>query len=434
MAGAGRPPMTALFRDLRIIDLTMGWAGPLTTMMFADLGADVIKIEGPENPDWWRAGSVAAPKADFSNAAQRNWDRSPLFNSVNRNKRSLVLDFKSEKGRELLLRLIAEADVVIESFSPHVMPRNRLGYEELKAVNPRLIMVSMPAVGRDGPWNHYVGYASTTEALAGFPAVCGYPDEPVLQALRVADPFGGLNGACALALALFERESTGKGQFVEVSQLEAMVPLLGSALMEFALNETVPERRPFGPASKDHAPFGVYPAAGSDQWVVVAVEDDEEWSRLCRAIGRLDLLRDSALATAAGRVLSREAVDDAVSAFTRRGAKHEVAQLLRKAGVHAAAVNTSLDLPADPQTRHVFEPVDHPLVGSHPYPRVTCRFSLTPGEIRRPAPMFGEHNAEVLAEFLGLPPDQIADLQGRGIITDVVRQRSSDSTAGKEVR
>lgn len=408
--------MSDIFDGLKVVDLTMGWAGPLTTMLLADHGADVLKIEGPAHPDWWRKGSAALPAGDFSDAGQRNWERSSLFNSVNRNKRGLVVDLTDERGRQLVRQLIQQADIAIDSFSPGVTQKLGLDYVGLRNDNPRLITMSLPAVGTVGPWSHYVGYASTTEALAGLPSVCGYPNQPILQSLRVADPLGGLNGAAALSIALLARELSGVGQHVEVPQLEGMVAVLGEAMMEFALNRRVRPRSPQGHVATRYAPYGCFPSAGQDRWVVVCVRTDAQWISLCAVLRRPDLRDDPRLASSEGRVAHRDDVDQAVAAWTARHSPATAARQLQESGVPAGPVNTAADLLDDPATAPAFVRSEHPVVGEHPYPRVTCQMSRTPGSIRRPAPLFGQHNREILQEHLGLSDPDVEALEHAGVL------------------
>jgi crotonobetainyl-CoA:carnitine CoA-transferase CaiB-like acyl-CoA transferase len=410
------PPL----EGLRIVDLTMGWAGPLGTMLFADFGAEVIKVEGPGRMDWWRGGSVSQPNPDMSDLEERRWEQSPVFCGVNRNKLELVVDLKRDEGRAVFERLVAVSDVVVESFSPRVLPGLGLGYERLREINERIILMSLPAVGSTGPWAHYVGYASTTEAMAGLPALCGHDGGgPILQTPSIADPFAGLNGAVALALALYERERTGEGQRIEVPHLECAVPLIGEALMDFVLNGRIRERHANGDPTL--VPNGCYPCLGDDRWVVVCVHTDEEWSRLCAAMGSAELAADPRLENAAGRVEHRAEVDDAVAAWTSARTPHEAMETLQAAGVVAAAVNNEADLLSDPQVAATggFVDIDRSYAGVHPYPGVTVKMSATPGGIRRPAPLFGEHNTYVLRDVIGLTDEEIEALRAEGVIADV---------------
>jgi crotonobetainyl-CoA:carnitine CoA-transferase CaiB-like acyl-CoA transferase len=404
---------------VRIVDLTMGWAGPLGTMLFADFGAEVIKLEGPGRLDWWRGGSVSSPNPDMSDLEQRMWERSPVFSGVNRNKRELVVDMKRDEGKALLERLVTVSDAVVESFSPRVLQSWGLGYERLRALNERIILMSLPAVGSDGPWAHYVGYASTTEAMAGLPALCGYDGEgPILQTPSIADPLAGLNGAVALAMALYDREVTGQGQRIEVAHLEAAVPLIGEAFMDYVLNGRVRERH--GNGDPTAAPNGCFACAGDDRWVVVCVHTDEEWTRLTGLLGDPALAADARLATREGRARHVAEVDAALTAWTSLRTPREAMEALQAAGIVAAAVNNEADLLDDPQVQATqgFAQIDRAYVGTHPYPNITVRLDGTPGEIRRAAPLFGQDNRYVLEEVLGLDEAEIEALYADGVVAD----------------
>lgn len=409
----------SVYQDLKIVDLTMGWAGPLATMIFADFGAEVVKIEGPGRLDWWRAGSVSRLPADYSKRDQRNWERSSLFNGVNRNKYDVVLDMGDERGRTIFRRLVARADVVVESFTPRVMRNWGLDYESLREINPRIIMMSLPGVGLVGPWSHYVGYASTTEAMSGMPALCGYDGGPRLQTPFIADPVGGLNGAAALSLALYHRELTGEGQRIEVAQFEGMIPLIGTAMMDYAMNQRVWDR--VGNGDNSFAPNGAFPCAGADRWVVVCAKTDDEWRNLCSAIGREDLLHDPSLASIRSRSANADRINEAVGAWTLQRNPREAMEVLQSWEVLAGAVNTAADLLDDPQVAAAgsFTDIDHPVVGPHPYPNITVHLSENPGEVRLPSPTFGEHNDYVFGDLLGIGPVELNELRESGIVADL---------------
>ncbi len=411
--------MSGALEGVRIVDLTMGWAGPLGTLLFADLGAEVIKIEGPGRLDWWRGGSVSSPNPDMSDLEQRMWEQSPVFSGVNRNKRELVVDMKRPEGRALFEQLVTVSDAVVESFSPRVLHGWGLGYERLRELNERIILMSLPAVGSDGPWAHYVGYASTTEAMAGLPALCGYDGGgPILQTPSIADPLAGLNGAVALAMALYDREVTGQGQRIEVAHLEAAIPLIGEAFMDQVLNGRVRERH--GNGDPTVAPNGCFPCAGEDRWVVVCVHTDEEWAALAQVVGQPALAADPRFATREARVAHVGEVEAVVAAWTSQRSPREAMDALQAGGVIAAALNNEADLLDDPQVRATggFATIDRELVGPHPYPGITVRMSETPGEIRRPAPTFGQDNRYVLREVLGLEEPVIQALFAEGVVAD----------------
>jgi crotonobetainyl-CoA:carnitine CoA-transferase CaiB-like acyl-CoA transferase len=403
-----------IFDGLRIVDLTMGWAGPLATMLFADFGAEVIKIEGPSRIDWWRKGSASRPSVKLDHQT-RLWEQSPLFNGVNRNKRGVSIDMSQPHGRELLFRLAEVSDVLVESFAPRVLPGWGCGYDAMRQRNPRLIMMSLPAIGVTGPWSSYVGYASTTEALSGMTSLCGDEDGPLLQSPFIADPIAGLNGAAALAMALYHREVTGEGQYVEVAQIEGLIPFLGDALMEFGLNE-----RELPPSSSGRPPpYGCYPARGDDRWIVICVTSDAQWASLCSLIGRPDLLADSGLSSGAGRLASSQLVDEAVAAWTATLDSDQMAEELAGCGIAASPVRTAASALGPMRAAGYLIDVSHPEAGPHPYPGITVRMSETAGTVRTPAPLFGQDNDYVFGMLLGLSGDELADLRARRVVTDL---------------
>ena len=225
-----------------------------------------------------------------------------------------------------------------------------LGYERLRELNERIILMSLPAVGSDGPWSHYVGYASTTEAMAGLPALCGYDgDGPILQTPSIADPLAGLNGAVALAMALYDREVTGQGQRIEVAHLEAAIPLIGEAFMDYVMNGRVRERH--GNGDPTVAPNGCFPCAGDDRWVVVSVHTDDEWAALAGVIDQPELASDPRFATREARVANVGDVEAIVAAWTSQRSPREAMDALQAGGVIAAALNNEADLLDDPQVR-----------------------------------------------------------------------------------
>jgi crotonobetainyl-CoA:carnitine CoA-transferase CaiB-like acyl-CoA transferase len=412
-AGTG-PDAREIFAGLRIIDLTMGWAGPLATMMFADFGAEVIKIEGPGHIDWWRKGSASRPSVPMDYET-RLWEHSPIFNGVNRNKRGISLDLSTEPGRAVLLKLIEVSDVLVESFAPRVLPGWGCGYEQLRQRNPRLIMMSLPAIGTTGPWSSYIGYASTTEALSGMTSLCGDSTGPILQSPFIADPVGGLNGAAALAMALYHREVTGEGQFVEVAQVEGLIPFLGDALMEFALNQRELPRSSTGRPP----PYGCFPCRGSDRWIAIGVCTDAQWTQLCALMNRQDLLADAALGSAAGRAAYGEVVVQAVADWTAAGDAEQMASRLIRHGIAATPVRSAAEALRPMREAGFLVDVNHPAAGRHPYPGVTVRMTRTPGRIRSPAPQFGQHTDEVLRAVLGMGDGEVADLRAARVVTDL---------------
>lgn len=261
-----------LLGGVRVIDLSMGWSGPLAARHLADMGAQVIKVEACQHLDWWR-GWEGTPDGD-------EFERAVAFNTANRNKLGITLDLVSERGAALLKRLVALADIVLENNAASVLPRLGLDYASLRTVNPELIMASMPAFGSEGPWRDYRAYGSTVEQASGLPHLNGAPDgPPTMQHVALGDPVAGLNAAAALLVALWHKRRTGEGQRIDLSQVECLFPLAAHGLLEQSLNG-----RPFQRTGSDlpgQAPHGVFPCKGDDRWVAVTVSDDAAWLALC---------------------------------------------------------------------------------------------------------------------------------------------------------
>jgi crotonobetainyl-CoA:carnitine CoA-transferase CaiB-like acyl-CoA transferase len=409
-------PITAgALGNLRVIDVSKLWAGPSLTELLANLGAEVIKVEAVQSPDLWRSGG-ARLSVDGA-GAKPGHELSPIFNAVNRNKLGVTLDLTRAAGQDLLKRLVAIGDVVVENYSPRVMAKFGLDYPALRAVNDRVIMISLPAYGMTGPWRDFVGFAYPTEESTGFPHFTGYADgPPMLWGPAGADSFAGITGAVAVAAALVQRERTGTGQYIDLSQVEALTTWLGPQMIDYCWNGTPAAR--YGNRSPRLAPHGCYPAAGDDWWVVVAVEDDRQWQALCEVLGRGDWAVRGDLATAAGRQACQDELDHGISCWTADLDHREAALTLQRAGVAAAPVLKGDELIRDPHllAREFIEWHDRAWVGSRAHTGMWAKLSGTPGTIRFPAPLLGEHNDHVLRGLLGLGQDEMADLERSEII------------------
>ena len=296
---------------LRIIDLSMGWAGPVCTRNLADLGADVIKIEACGYPDWWRGVDNRV-----ETVTQRLYEKSSRFNIMNRGKRAITLDLTVPDGVALAKALVKDADAVIENYSAEVLRKFGLDYAELAKVNPSLVMVSMAAFGGSGPWRETRAYGSTLEQGSGLPSVGGRADDPpMMNHLAYGDAVGGLNACSAMLVALLHRRETGEGQFIDLSQVQCMLPFTAAWAIEQSAARQSGSGKVAPRAGNRHpsfVPHGVFPSAGSDKWVSIAVTDDAMWPALARLIG----LDDPALATAAGRRAQEDRIEAAIAAWT----------------------------------------------------------------------------------------------------------------------
>ena len=396
-----------LLRGIRIVDLSMGWAGPLATRHLADMGAEVIKVESCVRFDWFRGWEASQRWIDANEA-----EKHPPFNSMNRNKLDVTLDLSRLRGRELLLRLVARSDAVIENFAASVLPKLGLGYKAFERVNPKIVMLSMPGFGTTGPWRDYRAYGSTTEQAAGLPHLSGHPDSPpTMVHIALGDAVAGLNGAAALLVALRHLRRTGEGQFVDLSHSECLFPLGAHGIAEQALTGSAPPR--LGNKSRYMAPHGTYPCLGG-AWLVVQVLDETQWEGICRVIGE-SLAGFGALADRLDRA---DELDDAVAAWTSKRSAEEAMATLQGAGVAAGAVRQSNDLTAEPhlKARRFWNFMERAFVGELPHAAAPYRVDGKPLGIGWPAPTLGQHNREVLGGLLGLTNRQIADLERNHVI------------------
>ena len=401
---------------IRIVDLSMGWAGPLATRHMADMGADVIKVESCERFDWWRSWE-ATPEWIADDGAEK----STAFNTVNRNKRNITLDLEHPDGRALLLRLVATANAVVENYSSAVLPKLDLGFEVFRSVKPDIVLMSMPAFGSTGPWHAFRAYGSTVEQSSGLPHLNGFADDPpTMQHVAYGDAVGGLNGASALLVALRHQARTGEGQFVDLSQVEALFPMAAHGILAYTATGAAPARR--GNASDVYAPHGVYPCAGHEAWIVIQIADETQWAALDRASGgRLARFGD-----AADRRRRAAELDDAMAAWTQDEDAALLMMRLQSAGVPAARAHSSATLLDDPhlQKRGFWQWLDRAVVGNQPNPSPPYRIDEAPFPIATSAPTLGQHNNEVLQEILGLDGRELDRLRDAGVIGERPRMPS----------
>lgn len=394
---------------VRVADFTAFWAGPLATEVLAGLGADVVKIEGVRRADGMRFSGGRSPRWD------QWWEWGPTYLCSNSNKRGVSIELTVPQGRELALQLIANSDLVIENFSPRVMANFRLEWDAVQAVNPRAIMVRMPAFGLDGPWCDRVGFAQTMEQATGMAWMTGFADGPPLLPRGVCDPIAGLHAAFAALAALEVRDSTGHGMHVEAPMVESALNVAAEMVLEFSQNGI--EMRRDGNRGPDASPQGVYRCVGDDDWVALAVLDDAVWPRLAELIGQAALLDDPALSAESGRRRRADEIDKLISDWTARRTVDDAVQALRSCGVAAARVTPQAALLDDEQllARGFWESVEHPVAGT--FRCMGLPFSFVGRErqwVRTPAPLYGQHTGEVLADVLGISEDSLDALRQAG--------------------
>ncbi|WP_197505070.1 CaiB/BaiF CoA-transferase family protein, partial [Mycobacterium sp. E3305] len=343
------------------------------------------------------------------------YERGPLWQGTNLNKRDITLDLNSAAGRELALRLAAEADVVVENFSPRVVEQFGLDYESLAKINPGVIMVRMPGFGLEGPWRDYVGWALNIEQVSGMSAMTGYPDGPPCNLQGPADPIAGVHAGVALLAALEHRRSTGEGQLIEVAQIEVGAAVTAEPVIEYSLTGTVRPRE--GNRHREYAQ-GVYPTARTDEWIAISVRDDADWVALLAAIDRDELRDDPRFATAEARRQHHDEFDEVLASWTsRRPAGELVATLVRQRvpAERLLAADEMYDV-EQLDARGFYQDLAHPITGRQRFPG--WPFQISPGPAhhhRTAAPTLGQHNAEVLGA-LGLSDADIDALQEQRVI------------------
>lgn len=417
---------------IRVLDMTVVWAGPYATMLLGDLGADVVRVDNPWIFPSATRGVMARPPQDLvaeaggifggypdADPGDRPWNRIALFNAHARNKRSVTLDLRKESGREAVLRLAEECDVMIENNSVDLIDKLGIGWEDLYARNPRLILIRMPSTGLTGPYREYLGFGVNFEALCGLGAIRGYPgtDLSENEAVYHMDAASGSAGAFAALAALRRREATGVGELVELSQSENMLNHIGELLLD--AGRTGAEHGPLGNRHRLYAPQGCYPCAGDDAWAVLSVTSDDEWAALRSAMGDPAWAADPALASVDGRRAAHDLIDEHLSAWTSSQTADAVATALQAAGVPAAPVLHELEAFADEhlRSRGVFAENGNDDTGRHLHATHVFRWdgpSLRFDEL----PVLGGHNEAVFKDLLGLSDDEYSALAADGHLSD----------------
>jgi crotonobetainyl-CoA:carnitine CoA-transferase CaiB-like acyl-CoA transferase len=397
---------------VRVVDFSMGWAGPICTRTLADLGADVIKIEATQYPDWWR-GVDRRPAYVLG----QMYEKSVRYCIMNRNKRGITLDLTRPQGLDLAKRLVADADIVVDNYSVEVLPKLGLGYDVLSKLNPKLVMMSMSAFGAGSVNRDCRAYGSTLEQGSGLPSVTGDAGgPPVMSHTAFGDAVGGLNGCAAVLTALIHARLAGSGQFIDLAQIECMMPFAAPWIIAHSIDGKAPVK--YGNRHPDFVPHGRFACAGDDNWIVVAVSSDAMWPKLAALLGRADWASDPALKGAAGRRAIEGEIEAAVSAWTSARDPEAAMNALQAAGIAAGVARLPIELLQDPQlhARGFIQQVDRAFIGAHPQPSMPFRETEKPYPIRSAPPTLGEHNREILGGVLGLSDADIDQLTREGII------------------
>lgn len=396
---------------IRIVDFSWVIAGPWVTKILAYFGAEVIRIESWARPDAIRLYT------DPEHGPQVDW--TARFNEFNAGKYSISLDLRRPEAQEIAKRLVGISDVVVENFSLHGMRKFGLEYDTLRRLNPQIIMLSMQAMGRSGPYCEYVTYGPNLLSLTGFVDLSGYPTaEPGGMGLVFPDYSNGILGALLVMGALDYRRRTGLGQYLDMSQYEALATLMQPAILDYSANQRVATRQ--GNAHRIYAPHNCYPCRGEERYCVIVVKNDAEWRRLCQAIGQPEWTQRPELASFLQRRRHRQELDQYMADWTRQHDAEEVMTRLQAHGVHAGVVQHIADLTQhDPHLRQrgFFETVPHTLQGDVPVGGLPWKMSATPGYYHRAAPCLGEHNRYVYGELLGMSEAEITAYTERGIFS-----------------
>jgi crotonobetainyl-CoA:carnitine CoA-transferase CaiB-like acyl-CoA transferase len=398
---------------VRVLDFTQVWAGPLACRILADLGAEVIRVERPvslpaDAPEERRREAVQA----VANLARRSSQ-----GEFNRNKLAIAVDLQRKEGRDIVRRLAAFSDILVENFTARVMPNFGLGYEELSRLNPALIFLAMPGYGGDGPYREYTAYGPSIEPMTGLCELLGYRGEgPLASAIAYPDAVAGVTAALAALTALVHQRRTGRGQLLDLSQVEATTLFLGEYFVDYQRSGRTPPRA--GNRHPFWAPQGTYRCRGKDEWLSLTVSSDDEWRRLADAIGAEALSRRRDLESAAGRRRHADEIDAAIASWTAERDKWEAMRLLQAAGVAAGALANARELREDPQLAHFgFFVQAHAADGAvYELPGTPLRVSGRPRPEWRAAPLPGEDNAAVLGGLLGMSRADVASLEERGVL------------------
>jgi crotonobetainyl-CoA:carnitine CoA-transferase CaiB-like acyl-CoA transferase len=332
-------------------------------------------------------------------------------------KYGITLELTQEAGRQVFERLVSISDVLIENFRQGSLERLGYTYNTLRQFRPDLIYVSMPAFGNSGPWKSYVAYGIGQEQLSGMAHMTGYPDDgPMKSGINHGDPITGSHAAGVVLAALRYRRRTGRGMFIDVSQQESAVALIGGEVLAYQMTGREPERR--GNRSLFFAPHNTYPCTGEDRWVTITAANDEQWRKLAEIIGGPELAADPRFATVAGRRQRQDELDTLIGEWTATREAYQIAEQLQQARVPASPVLRGPDLLADPhyKARGTFVEVSHPQVGPKHYPGIAWKMSATPGQTRWPAPTLGQHNYQIYNELLRMTEQEIAGLEQAGVI------------------
>ena len=388
---------------LVILDFTRVYSGPYCTMLLADLGAEVIKIEATGRGDDTR---FFYPIKD---------GESGYYMYLNRNKKSLCLDLKTDAGRDIALDLAKQADVVVENFSPGTMAKLGLDYEAIRKCNPEIVYASISGFGQTGPYRNKVAYDGVAQAMGGLVSLTGMPDGiPVKAGPAISDAASGVHASTAILAALYYKKETGKGQYIDIAMMDTVFSILENSVPIQTLMGEAPKR--VGNANPGSSPYNTYQT--KDGFIVIATANDSLFTKLCKVMGQEGLLKDPRYATNPSRKKHETEVDVFVTEWTRQHTSAEIEALLDAAGVPVSQIKTITQLVDDPHLAHrnMLVEIDHPVVGVVRYPGNPLKLSATPPNTYHRAPFLGEHSEEILKERLQHSDAAIIRLREAGVI------------------
>ena len=396
------PPKHAL-EGIKVADFSWVVTAPLATTILAQHGAEVVKVESMTAPDLTR------PYAPYKDGIP-GVNRGCLFFMFNKSKYSLALNLRKPQGIEIAKRLVVWSDVVVESFMPGRMDSLGLGYEELKRIKPDIIMVSTSMLGETGPYSRHTGLGSTLQALVGFNQVCGWPDRaPTFPYGAYTDFTGPFFIVIAIIAALEQRQRTGEGQYIDVSQFESALSFLSPVILDYTTNQRVQGRR--GNRSTSAAPHGIYRCKGDDRWCAITVSNDEEWEGFCEVIGKPDWTKDAKFITLLSRLENVDELDKLVEEWTINFAPQEIMTKLQAARVPATVVANGQDISEDSQLRSTgfYKTLKHAEMGETNYEALSFTLSETPAELK-PDPCLGQDTEYVCTKILGMSDEEFVQL------------------------
>ena len=389
--------------NLVVLDLTRVLAGPYASMMFADFGADVIKIEAPNGGDDSRAFGPFVGK------------ESAYFMSLNRGKRSMTLNLKEEKAKEIFKEMVKKADVVLENYRPGTMEKLGLGYDVLKEINPKIIYTACSGFGHTGPYSKKPAYDVIVQGMGGIMSITGQENgEPTRVGASVGDVTAGLFAAIGTLTALYTREVTGIGQKVDVAMLDCQVAILENAISRYVTSGVVPG--PIGNRHPSITPFEGFKA--KDGYVIIAVGNDRLWAKFCELIGKTELIEDPRFVSNSQRTQNQKELKAILDTVFPDKTVDEWLAVIDAAGIPCGPINTVDRVLKDPQVaaRDMIVEVEHPIAGKLKMPGLPIKLSETPGSVEIPAPLLGQHTKEILAAMLGISSDEVDELKANNVL------------------